>query len=260
MVYPGEALLDLAGVSKRFGGLEALRNVTLGFGAGGIYGLIGPNGAGKTTMFNVVTGTARATTGSVRFKGAGITDLPPHRIARLGIARTYQLVRPFFELTAAENVEVGIAYGRGAGTATRSAIRAEARSFLELVGLADKDAHLAGELNLGERKRLEIARALAARPELLLFDEVLAGLNPTEVGHAVDLLRRVNQRGITILMIEHNMQAIMAACSHIFVLHHGELIAQGSPEHVSRDPAVVEAYLGRRDHRRERRRRGTVRA
>jgi branched-chain amino acid transport system ATP-binding protein len=252
-------ILELHGVAKVFGGLEALRNVTFGVGAGRIYGLIGPNGAGKTTLFNVVTGVARATTGSVRLKGDVITGLPPHRIARLGIARTYQLVRPFFELTAAENVEVGIAYGRRAGTATGRAIRGEARSFLELVGLADKHAHLAGELNLGERKRLEIARALAARPELLLFDEVLAGLNLTEVGHAVELLRRINELGITILMIEHNMQAIMAACSHIFVLHHGELIAQGSPEHVSRDPAVVEAYLGRRDHRLERRRR-TIRA
>jgi branched-chain amino acid transport system ATP-binding protein len=253
-------ILELHGVGKVFGGLEALRNVNLGLEAGRVYGLIGPNGAGKTTLFNVVTGAGRATTGSVRFKGKVITDLPPHRIARLGIARTYQLVRPFFELTAAENVEVGIAYGRRATGVAGGIVREEARSFLERVGLADKYAHLAGELNLGERKRLEIARALAAWPELLLFDEVLAGLNPTEIGHAVELLRRINQLGITILMIEHNMQAIMAACSHIFVLHHGELIARGSPEQVSRDPAVVEAYLGRRDHRLQWRRRGIARA
>ena len=248
-------MLELANVSKRFGGLEALRGVSLGMGGGGIYGLIGPNGAGKTTLFNVVTGVARASAGAIRFEGRLITDLPPHRIARLGIARTYQLVRPFFELTALENVEVGIAYGRRPGAPAPGNVHAEALSYLDLVGLADKQRQAAEALNLGERKRLEIARALAAQPRLLLFDEVLAGLNPTEVAGAVDLLRRISRSGIAILMIEHNMQAIMAACAHIYVLHHGELIGQGSPDHISRDPAVVEAYLGAREPRIERRRR-----
>jgi branched-chain amino acid transport system ATP-binding protein len=252
-------VLELAGVSKRFGGLEALRGVSLSLRDGGIHGLIGPNGAGKTTLFNVVTGVAPATAGTVRFAGEAITGLAPHRIARLGIARTYQLVRPFFELTAVENVQVGITYGRRPGTPPSGA-EDEAASYLEMVGLADKARHTAEELNLGERKRLEIARALGARPRLLLFDEVLAGLNPTEVGTALELLRRIERSGIAILMIEHNMQAIMAACAHVFVLHHGELIAEGSPEQVSRDAGVVTAYLGTGEHRVERRRERAPRA
>jgi branched-chain amino acid transport system ATP-binding protein len=195
----------------------------------------------------------------VRYAGQPITDLAPHTIARLDIARTYQLVRPFFELTARENVQVGIVYGRRPGTPP-SVAGDEALTYLEMVGLADKAWHTAEELNLGERKRLEIARALAAQPRLLLFDEVLAGLNPTEVAVALDLLRRIQRSGITILMIEHNMQAIMSACSYLFVLHHGELIAEGTPEGVSRDSAVVTAYLGTRDHRIERRRARPVRA
>jgi branched-chain amino acid transport system ATP-binding protein len=253
-------VLDLRGVGKVFGGLEALRDVSLKLEAGRIYGLIGPNGAGKTTLFNVVTGFSSATTGRVTLDGQDITRWPPHRIARLGVARTYQLVRPFFELTALENVEVGIAYGRRPGSEPSRDVHAEGISFLARVGLADKHDHVAEALNLGERKRLEIAKALAARPDLILFDEVLAGLNPTETAAAVDLFRRINGMGITILMIEHNMAAIMAACQHLFVLHHGELIAAGPPEHVSRDAAVIEAYLGRKDHRLERRRRSPTRA
>jgi branched-chain amino acid transport system ATP-binding protein len=246
-------MLELAHLSKRFGGLEALRGVSLRLDGGGIYGLIGPNGAGKTTLFNVVTGVARASAGTITFEGQPITDLPPHRIARLGIARTYQLVRPFFELTALENVEVGIAYGRR--SRAPADIHAQALRYLELVGLADKRQNAAEALNLGERKRLEIARALAAEPRLVLFDEVLAGLNPTELGSAIELLRGITRSGISIVMIEHNMQAIMAACAHVFVLHHGELIAQGAPQEIARDPRVVEAYLGTRQYRLERRRR-----
>ncbi|MBI4240851.1 MAG: ABC transporter ATP-binding protein [Candidatus Rokubacteria bacterium] len=240
-------MLELRDVGKVFGGLQALQDVSLRVDAGRIHGLIGPNGAGKTTLFNVVTGVTRASKGSVTFDGHVTTGLPPHAIAWLGIARTYQLVRPFFELTTTENVEVGIAFGRGTRSGRRSDARAEARRFLELVDLADKHDHRAEELNLGERKRLEIAKALAAQPRLLLFDEVLAGLNPTETARAVELFRRINGMGITILMIEHNMRAIMTACEHIFVLHHGKLIAAGSPDAVSRDHAVVEAYLGRKD-------------
>jgi branched-chain amino acid transport system ATP-binding protein len=252
-------MLELVSVSKRFGGLQALHGVTLSIRSEGIYGLIGPNGAGKTTLFNVVTGVARATGGTVNFAGQPITDLPSHAIARRGIARTYQLVRPFFELTALENVQVGITYGRRAGAVT-SHTRDEALAYLDMVRLADKAQHTAEELNLGERKRLEIARALAAQPRLVLFDEVLAGLNPTEVATSLDLLRRIERSGVTILMIEHNMQAIMSACAYLFVLHHGELIAEGPPERVAREPQVVTAYLGTREHRIERRRTPRVRA
>lgn len=237
-----------------FGGLEALRGVNLSLQAGRIYGLIGPNGAGKTTLFNVVTGFSRATSGTVRFDGQPITHLAPHRITHLGIARTYQLVRPFFELTADQNVEVGIAYGRPAGSRAPDHVRAEAMTFLDLVGLGDKWDRTPEELNIGERKRLEIAKALAAQPRLLLFDEALAGLNPAQTEAAIGLFRRINEMGITIFMIEHNMQAIMAVCHYIYVLNHGDLIAEGHPQEVSSNAAVVEAYLGGTHPRLERRR------
>jgi len=241
-------------VAKSFGGLRALSDVTLQVEAGRIHGLIGPNGAGKTTLFNVITGVSPATSGTVRFEGQDITQLRPHRITARGISRTYQLVRPFYELTALENVKVGILFGR-AETHHDANADEEAITILERIGLAAKADYLASELNLGERKRLEIAKALAARPRLILFDEVLAGLNPAEATQAVGLFQEINASGITILMIEHNMQAIMAACGHIFVLHHGELIGRGSPQDVARDAKVVQAYLGQRDLRLERNRR-----
>ncbi|MDE2167771.1 MAG: ABC transporter ATP-binding protein [Alphaproteobacteria bacterium] len=244
-------LLEIENTSKRFGGLEALRSVTLQLTPGRIYGLIGPNGAGKTTLFNVITGVSAATTGIIRFQGHDITRAAPHEIARLGIARTYQLVRPFQELSALENVEVGIFFGQG----KRHSGHGDALTYLERVGLARKAHYPVTELNLGERKRLEIARALAADPRLLLFDEVLAGLNPTEAGEAVELFQTIRTGGATILMIEHNMQAIMRACDQIIVLHHGELIAYDTPQRVSADPKVIEAYLGQRDLKLERRRR-----
>lgn len=245
-------LLVLSDVGKRFAGLEALRRVSLSIEAGKIYGLIGPNGAGKTTLFNAITGFFPATSGRIEFESAEITHARPHEIARRGIARTYQLVRPFYELNVVENVKVGILFGRAA-TVARADLDDEALAYLKRVGLAHKADEIVTDLNLGERKRLEIAKALAARPKLLMFDEVLAGLNPTEIAQAVELFQGLLASGITILMIEHNMQAIMNACSHIFVLHHGELIAQGSPSQVSANPTVIEAYLGRKDLKLERR-------
>ena len=230
--------------------------MTLEIEAGRIYGLIGPNGAGKTTLFNTITGVIPASTGTITFEGRDITRLPPHVIARCGISRTYQLVRPFAELNAIENVKVGMFFGRSRDAAPVDAdADAEAEEFLACVGLQGKPEATVGELNLGERKRLEIAKSLAARPHLVLFDEVLAGLNPTEATAAVRLFQEICAAGTTILMIEHNMQAIMSACHYIFVLHHGELIGQGEPQAVARDPAVVEAYLGRRDLKLERRKR-----
>lgn len=248
-------LLEVNNVGKRFAGLEALRDVTLSITAGRIYGLIGPNGAGKTTLFNAITGMLPVTSGAICFKGREITHLKPHQIAHCGIARTYQLVRPFQELNVSENVEVGILFGRERPFASSDNLAAETKRCLNWVGLANKALHPVGDLNLGERKRLEIAKALAASPKLIMFDEVLAGLNPTETVQAINLFQRICTSGITILMIEHNMQAIMAACQHIFVLHHGELIGEGAPQQVSADPKVVEAYLGRKDLKLERRRR-----
>ena len=246
------SLLEISNVGKRFGGLDALRGISLRIAAGSIYGLIGPNGAGKTTLFNAITGFSPVTTGTIRFEGNDVTRASPHVIARRGVARTYQLVRPFHELSAMENVAVGIFFGRG-GAKTHDRMGA-ALEYLERVGLAHKADYPVLELNLGERKRLEIAKALAANPRLVLFDEVLAGLNPTEIAEAIELFRSIRAAGTTILMIEHNMQAIMRICDHIFVLHHGELIAEGTPQQVSADAKVIEAYLGRRDLTLDRRR------
>jgi len=248
-------LLEVSNVGKRFAGLEALRNVTFSITEGKIYGLIGPNGAGKTTLFNAITGMLPASTGTIFFEGQDISRLRPHQIARCGIARTYQLVRPFHDLNVRENVEVGLLFGRKDPLSTKVDLNSETSRYMGWADLTDKALERVSALNLGERKRLEIAKALAARPKLILFDEVLAGLNPTETVRAIELFRRIRAEGITILMIEHNMQAIMTACEHILVLHHGELIGEGRPQDVSSNPKVVEAYLGRKDLRLERRQR-----
>jgi branched-chain amino acid transport system ATP-binding protein len=253
-------LLEINNVGKRFSGLQALRDVTLVIPGGRIYGLIGPNGAGKTTLFNVITGALPATTGSIRFEGRNISGLAPHKIARCGIARTYQLVRPFSELNVQENVEVGVLFGRKRSLPTSADRHLEANKYIMRASLAHKALYPVNALNLGERKRLEIAKALASSPKLILFDEVLAGLNPTETVQAIEFFQAICADGITILMIEHNMQAIMRACDHIFVLHHGELIGQGTPQQVSTDAKVIEAYLGGKDLRLERRRRVTLNA
>ncbi len=235
-------ILEVDRVTKRFGGLTAVLDVSFGLGEGEILGLIGPNGSGKTTLFNCINGVFPVTSGGVVFRGDAITGLPAWRVARLGLSRTHQIVRPLAELTVRENVVAGACFGRE--RMGLSAAEAVADEVLERVGLSSRADLPAGKLNLAQKKRLELCRALAARPYVLLLDEVLAGLNPSEVDAMLGTLRSVRERGVTILLIEHIMRAVMTLSDRVLVLHAGQRIAEGTPDEVTRDPRVVEAYLG----------------
>jgi len=235
-------ILQVEGVTKRFGGLQALTEVSFELRTGEILGLIGPNGAGKTTLFNVINGVYRPEQGRIIFRGEDITGTASYDVARLGLARAHQVVRPLHELTVQENVMVGACYGREQHS-LREASRLAAGA-LDKVGLIDRTDQPAGSLNVAQKKRLELARALAARPYLLLLDEVLAGLNPSEIAAMMETVRSIREDGVSILMIEHVMQAIMAVSDRIIVLDYGTLIAEGAPEAVANNPQVIEAYLG----------------
>jgi branched-chain amino acid transport system ATP-binding protein len=236
-------LLELDNVSKDFGGLRAVNRVSLTAHDGEILGLIGPNGAGKTTLFNMITGVYRPSAGRVLLRGEDITRMGAHQRCKRGIARSFQLVRPFPELTVLENVAVGRIYGRDAVWNRRRA-EADALALLDRVGLAGRAQQHAKHLTLVDRKRLELARALATRPILLLLDELLAGLNPTEVLEAMDLIRGLRDSGTTIIMVEHMVKAIFGISDRVAVMSAGERIADGTPAAVARDERVIDAYLG----------------
>ena len=238
------ALLGLNHVTRKFGGLLALADVSLSLTEGEVVGLIGPNGAGKTTFVNVVTGVLRPTSGSILFKGEPIDGLRPDLVARAGIARTFQIVQPFPRMTVRENVAAAALFAGGVGS--RSGAAAVADDHLSFCGLLREADKTAGSLSLAGRKRLELAKSLAAEPKLLMLDEVNAGLNASEIEDALRLIAAVAARGVTILLIEHLMKVVSQSCSRLVVLHQGRLIADGPTHSVMQNESVIEAYLGRR--------------
>jgi branched-chain amino acid transport system ATP-binding protein len=236
-------ILEGEGVTKHFGGLAAVSNVDFHAERGEILGLIGPNGAGKTTLFNLISAALTPKSGTIRFKGVDITGLKPHKICRMGVARTFQSVKVFTTMSVLDNIVLGSFFGRATHISSADA-RREATELLEFVGLSGAKAAQAKDLTLANQKRLEVAGALATKPELLLLDEMMAGLNATEVARAMELVTRIRDNGITVIMIEHVMKAIMSICDRIIVLHHGEKIAEGVPENISKNQRVIEVYLG----------------
>ena len=235
-------LLQVQGVTKRFGGLQALTQVTFDLPKGQILGLIGPNGAGKTTLFNTINGVYHPEEGRILFQGKDVTNKMPYHLAKMGMARTHQIVRPLNELSVRENVMVGACFGHENQSLSKAAKIAD--EVLEFVGLSVRADQLAGSLNVAQKKRLEMARALASHPHLLLLDEVLAGLNPSEIDGMIQMVLDIRVQGVTIIMIEHLMKAVMNVSDRILVLDYGTQIAEGSPSEIVSHPKVIEAYLG----------------
>ena len=241
-----DGFLSIDGISMHFGGLHALDGVSFEVERGSVVGLIGPNGSGKTTLMNVISGVYKPTHGSVRFGGKRISDVPAYAVCHLGIARTFQVVKPFANLSVRENVAVGAMYGRNGNQRGARASFERAQELLEIVGLARVAERYASDLTVPDRKRLEVAKALALDPEVLLLDEVMAGLNATEIDEALHLLREVNGRGVTLIVVEHLMKAIVSISTTIVVLAEGKKIAEGAPSEVLGSARVIEAYLGTR--------------
>lgn len=241
-----QPFLEAEALSVSFGGLHALRNVSFRLNPGKIIGVMGPNGAGKTTLFNLITGVHRPSSGTIRFAGTELQGRAPSRICRAGIARTFQSGRPFSNLTARENVMIGLFYG-GERLWRGGLARREADRILDFVGLTRQADRPVSSLNLMERKTVELGRALATRPKLLMLDEILAGLNPLDLDPAIKVIGRIrDELGITILWIEHIMQVLMKTCEHLIVLHHGEKLAEGLPNEVVSNSAVIDAYFGKK--------------
>jgi branched-chain amino acid transport system ATP-binding protein len=239
-------VLEVRGLTKKFGGLSAVDSVDFNIYEGEILGLIGPNGSGKTTIFNLITGFYRPTSGSIVFKGRNIAGVSPRRVCKLGIGRTFQIVKPFQSMTVMQNILVGAIYGRSWSEKARETPKEIAARVSEFLGLADKNDRLVSSLTLADRKRLEVARALATDPQLLLLDETMAGLNPVEVEAVMNQVRRIRDQGITMFVIEHVMKAVMTLSSRIMVLHHGSKIAEGTPSEIAKNQKVIGAYLGER--------------
>jgi branched-chain amino acid transport system ATP-binding protein len=236
-------VLEGKGVTKYFGGLAAVCDVDFHVNQGEIVGLIGPNGAGKTTLFDLMSAALTPKSGTIRFKGKNITGLQPYKICRMGVARTFQSVKIFANMPVLENVLLGSLFGMSTGMSSADAVK-EAAELLEFVGLSAVKATPAKDLPLAQQKRLEVAGALATKPEILLLDELMAGLNPTEVAQAMELVTSIRDKGITVFMIEHVMKAIMSVCDRIMVLHHGVKIAEGTPQEIAASKEVVKVYLG----------------
>ena len=234
------ALLEVTGITKRFGGLVAVNDLSLSLDKGQILGLIGPNGAGKTTAFNMISGFYKPDEGDITFEGKNITGLRPDQVCKLGLTRTFQVVKPFPQLSVRDNVMVG-AYNR---TNDKKVARQKAEEIIEFLGMQEMEGMTASSLSVAYRKRLEVAKALATDPKIILLDEAMAGLRPIETDHMIDLVRQVSKQGIALLLVEHVMRVIMSLAERIVVIHHGEKIAEGKPQEIVHDKEVIDAYLG----------------